>query len=66
MPNEYRGIRYKILQRIERDEWRVNIHPSGVDLIAKNVNGSRTGAEEIARSMIDKWLKAHPMQHGSA
>ena len=59
---KHRGIRYTILQRIERGRWSVNIHPSGGDLAAKIVIGSHAKAEEVARSMIDRWLKAHPPQ----
>ena len=28
---EYRGIRYTVRARIERNEWAVSIHPTGIE-----------------------------------
>jgi hypothetical protein len=52
---EYRGIRYTIRARIERNEWSVTIYPGGVEC-GKVINGDRKEAELLARSMIKKWL----------
>jgi hypothetical protein len=57
---EYRGIRYTIRRRIERDEWHVAIHPDGVEKAGKVVVGSREDAESEATAMIDDWLRRHP------
>ena len=38
---EYRGIRYTIRTRIERNEWYVAIHPESIELPGKVVFGSR-------------------------
>ena len=57
---EYRGIRYTIRTRIERDEWYVAIHPNGVELPGKVVIGSRGEAEFESHHMIDDWLRRHP------
>ena len=54
---EYRGIRYIIRARIEREQWSVAIHPAGVEMKEKVVIGSRSGAELQARALIDSWLK---------
>jgi len=56
---EYRGIRYTIRVRIERDQWIVAIHPGDVETAGKVVNGNRAQAESLARVMIDKWLDRH-------
>src|SRR5258705_10251886 len=61
-PMDYRGIRYTIRAGIVPRQWSVAIHPPGVDVAARVVNGPRSTAEELARSMIDRWLKAHPKQ----
>ena len=54
---EYRGIRYTIRTRIERNEWAVAIHPADVETAGKISTGTREQAEFLARSMIDKWLR---------
>ena len=59
---EYRGIRYTIRARIEREQWSVAIHPMGVEMKGRVVIGSREEAEFRARKMIDKWLKRHSTQ----
>ena len=56
-PVEYRGIRYTIRARIQRDQWSVAIHPAGVEMKGRVVIGSRRDAELQARAMIDSWLK---------
>ncbi len=53
---EYKGIRYTIDARIERDEWLVAIHPSDAEMPGKIVSGDRDQAETLAHSMINKWL----------
>jgi hypothetical protein len=53
---QYRGIRYTIRTRIERDEWYVAIHPGGIELQGKVVVGSRKDAELEAHHMIGYWL----------
>jgi hypothetical protein len=55
---EYRGIRYTIRTRIERDQWSVAIHPAGVEKKGRVVIGSHSDAELQARAMIDRWLKS--------
>jgi hypothetical protein len=60
---EYRGIRYTVRARIEREQWSVTIHPAGVELASKIINGQRDSAELRARSMINKWLEKHPAQN---
>jgi hypothetical protein len=57
---EYRGIRYTVRARIEREQWSVAIHPAGVELAGKIINGPRDSAELQAHSMINKWLEKHP------
>jgi hypothetical protein len=52
---EYRGVRYAIRARIERDEWTVSIYPAGIEGPRRVVTGSRERAELLARSMIDRW-----------
>jgi hypothetical protein len=59
---EYRGIRYTIRARIERQEWYVAIHPEGIERPGKVVFGSREDAELQALSMIDAWLRRHGVQ----
>ena len=49
---EYRGIRYTIRTRIERDEWYVAIHPEGIECRGKVVVGSRKDAELEAHDII--------------
>ena len=58
----YRGIRYTIRTRIERQEWYVTIHPGGVEEPGKVVAGPRADAELQAQSMIDAWLRRRGMQ----
>lgn len=53
---EYRGVRYTIRARIERDEWLVAIHPSDKEMPGKIMSGDREQAEMLAHSMINKWL----------
>ena len=53
---EYRGVRYTIRVRIERDEWLVVIHPGDVEMPGKIVIGDRERAQTLARFMINKWL----------
>jgi hypothetical protein len=59
---EYRGIRYTIRVRAERDQWVVAIHPGGVEQRGRVMNGNREQAELLARSMIAKWLEGRPAQ----
>jgi hypothetical protein len=55
---EHRGVRYAIRIGIERERWRVAIHPPGNALPEeKTVLGTREDAEITARSMIDAWLR---------
>jgi hypothetical protein len=56
---EYRGIRYTIRARIERDQWSVAIHPGDVESAGKIITGDREQAESLAHSLIDKWLDRH-------
>jgi hypothetical protein len=56
---EYRGIRYTIRARIERDEWHVAIHPGDVESAGKVVTGDHEKAEALAYSMVDNWLDRH-------
>lgn len=56
---EYRGIRYTIRVRVERDQWTVAIHPDDVEMAGKVVNGPREQAESVAHAMINKWLDRH-------
>jgi hypothetical protein len=53
---EYKGIRYTIRARIERDEWLVAIYPGGVEMAGKIVSGDRERAETLAHFLINKWL----------
>ena len=59
---EYRGIRYIIRARIEREQWYVAIYPAGVEMKGRVVFGSREEAELQARALIDSWLKRHSTQ----
>ena len=52
---EYKGIRYTVRARIERNEWTVSIHPAGIEGARRVVTGPRERAELLARSMIDRW-----------
>jgi hypothetical protein len=54
---EYRGIRFTVRARIERNEWTVSIHPTGIEGARKVVTGPRERAELLARSMIDRWYE---------
>ena len=58
LPVEYRGIRYTVRARIERNEWTVSIHPAGIEGAKRVVAGARERAELVARSMIDRWCAA--------
>jgi len=55
---EYKGIRYTVRARIERNEWTVSIHPAGIEDARRLVIGPRERAELVARSMIDRWRAA--------
>jgi hypothetical protein len=59
-PVEYRGIRYTLRVRIEREQWSVAIYPKGVEIPVKVVTGPRQRAEMLAHSSINKWLEEHP------
>jgi hypothetical protein len=60
LPVEYRGIRYTVRARIERNEWTVSIHPAGIEGARRVVNGPRERADLLARSMIDRWYERAP------
>jgi len=53
----HRGVHYAIRIGIERDQWRVAIHPPGGLPAERTVFGTREDAETEARSMINVWLK---------
>jgi hypothetical protein len=59
-PVEYRGIRYTVRVRIEREQWSVAIYPKGVEMPGKVITGPREKAEMLAHSSINKWLEKHP------
>jgi hypothetical protein len=59
-PVEYRGIRYTVRVRIEREQWSVAIYPKGVEMLGKVITGPREKAEMLAHSSINKWLEEHP------
>jgi hypothetical protein len=64
---EYRRIRYTIRTGIERDQWYVAIHPSGVEMKGRVVIGLRSDAELQARVLVDSWwLKKHSTQKHNA
>ena len=64
---EHRGVRYAIRIGIERERWRVAIHPPGHVLPKeRTVLGTREDAEIIARSMIDAWLRKRRRQYFDA
>ena len=52
---EYRGIRYTVRARIERDQWVIAIHPEDVESAGKVINGNREEAE-IAGSLHDQQM----------
>jgi hypothetical protein len=54
---EHRGVRYAIRIGIEREQWRVAIHPPGGLPAERTVFGTREDAETEARAMINAWLK---------
>jgi len=54
---EYRGIRYTIRTGIERGQYRVVIHPDGVEVPTSRVFGSAKDAEVYAHRMIIRWLE---------
>ena len=60
---EYRGIRYTLRARIEREQWYVAIYPTGIEMKGRIVFGSREEAELQARALIDNWLKRHSTQN---
>jgi hypothetical protein len=60
---DYRGIRYTLRARIEREQWHVAIYPAGVEMKGTVVLGSREEAELQARAMINDWLKRHSTQN---
>ena len=56
---EYKGVKHTIdarIERDERDEWLVAVHPSDVEMPGKIVSGDRDQVETLAHSMINKWL----------
>ena len=57
---EYRGIRYTVRARIERNEWAVSIHPAGIEGAQRVVTGPRERTDLLARSMIDRWYERAP------
>jgi hypothetical protein len=57
---EYRGIRYTVRARIERNEWAVSIHPAGIEGAKRVVTGPRERTDLLARSMIDRWYERTP------
>jgi hypothetical protein len=59
VPVEYRGIRYTVRVRIEREHWSVAIYPNGVEMPGKVITGPREKAESHAHSLINKWLEKH-------
>lgn len=59
---EYKGIRYTIRARIEREQWSVAIHPAGIEMAEKIVTGPRECAESEAHFMVDRWLKKQAEQ----
>jgi len=63
---EYRGIRYTIRARIERDQWSVAIHPAGVEMKGRIVIGPRSDAELQARALIDSWLNRRKVLRASS
>jgi hypothetical protein len=61
-PVDYRGIRYTLRARIEREQWYVAIYPAGVEMKGRVVIGSREEAELQAHALIDSWLKRQSTQ----
>jgi NADH dehydrogenase len=56
---EYRGIRYIIRARIEREQWYVAIYPTGIEMKGLVVFGSREEAELRAQaSSAAQWVSA--------
>jgi len=53
---------YTVRVGIEREQWYVAIHPAGIEMKGRVVNGSREDAELQACDMIDDWLKTHATQ----
>ena len=60
LPVEYRGIRYTVRARIERNAWTVSIHPAGIEGAQRVVTGPRERTDLLARSMIDGWYERAP------
>jgi hypothetical protein len=54
---DYRGIRYTIRTGIDRAQYRVVIHPDGVEVPTNRIFGSPQDAEVYAHRMIDRWLE---------
>jgi hypothetical protein len=48
LPVEYRGIRYTVRARGERNEWTVSIHPVDIESPRRVVTGHRARAELLA------------------
>ncbi len=62
-PVEYRGIRYSVRVRIEREQWSVAIYPKGVEMAGKVVTGPQEKAGMLAHYTINKWLEEHPRKN---
>src|ERR1700692_2717806 len=60
LPVEYKGIRYTVRTRIERNQWTVSIHPAGIEGARRVVTGPRERTDLLARSMIDRWYERAP------
>jgi hypothetical protein len=59
---EYQGIRYTIRAGIKRGQYRLAIHPDGVEMPANKIFLSREDADDYARRMINRWLDAKSRQ----
>jgi hypothetical protein len=53
---EYRGIRYTIRAGIERRQYRLVMHPDGIEMPMNKIFGTREDAEVYARRLINNWL----------
>jgi len=53
---EYRGIRYTIRMGIARRQYRLVIHPDGIEVPMNKIFGTREDAEVYARRLINSWL----------
>jgi hypothetical protein len=57
---DYRGIRYSLLAGIQPGRWRIVVHAPGVVAPLEHpFQGSKSGADLKARTMIKKWLQAN-------